>query len=79
MKFKETKIAALLVVVFVLIGSVYAEDLTVPHTFSPGTPAKSSEVNENFTTIYNAVNAFQVEFIRSSLLAAHNPFRFTVT
>ncbi|MEI6261466.1 MAG: fibrinogen-like YCDxxxxGGGW domain-containing protein [Deltaproteobacteria bacterium] len=59
MKFKETKIAAILAVVFVLVGSVYAADLTVPHTFSPGTPAKSSEVNENFTTIYNAVNALQ--------------------
>ncbi len=59
MKLKETKITAILAVVFVLVGSVYAADLAVPHTFSPGTPAKSSEVNENFTTIYNAVNALQ--------------------
>jgi hypothetical protein len=62
MKFKETKIAAILAVVFVLVvisRSVYAADLTVPHTFSPGMPANSSEVNENFTTIYNAVNALQ--------------------
>lgn len=62
MKFKETKIAAILAVVFVLVvisRSTYAADLTVPHTFSPGAPAKSSEVNENFTTIYNAVNALQ--------------------
>jgi hypothetical protein len=62
MKFKETKIVAILAVVFVLVvisRNAYAADLTVPHTFSPGTPAKSSEVNENFTTIYNAVNALQ--------------------
>ena len=59
MKFKETKIAAILVVVYVLVGSVYAADLTVPHIFYPGTAAKSSEVNENFTTIYNAVTALQ--------------------
>ena len=62
MKFKETKITAILAVVFVLVVvsmSAYAADLTVPHTFSPGTAAKSSEVNENFTTIYNEVNALK--------------------
>jgi hypothetical protein len=59
MKFKETKIAAILAVVFVLVGSVYAADLTVPHTFSPGTPAKSSEVNENFAAIYSELNALR--------------------
>ena len=52
MKFKETKIVVILAVVFVLLGSVYAADLTVPHTFSPGTTAKSSEMNENLATIY---------------------------
>jgi hypothetical protein len=56
MKIKETKIAALLVFVFVLVGSVYAADLTVPHNFYPGTAAKSSEINENFGTIYSEVN-----------------------
>ncbi len=54
MKFKETKIAAILAVVFVLIESVYAADLTVPHIFSPGTTANSSEINENFATIYSS-------------------------
>ena len=52
MKFKETKIVVILAVVFVLLGSVYAADLTVPHTFSPGATAKSSEMNENLATIY---------------------------
>jgi hypothetical protein len=52
MKFKETKIVVILAVVFVLLGSVYAADLIVPHTFSPGTTAKSSEMNENLATIY---------------------------
>jgi hypothetical protein len=55
MKLKEAKVAAILVVMFVLVGSVYAADLTVPHTFSPGTPAKSSEMNENFAAIYAGI------------------------
>jgi hypothetical protein len=59
MKFIEAKIASILAVVFVLVGSVYAADLTVPHTFSPGTPAKSSEVNENFAAIYSELNALR--------------------
>jgi len=54
LKFREKKIATILAVVFVLVGSVHAADLTVPHTFSPGTAAKSSEVNENFATIYSS-------------------------
>ncbi len=68
MKFKETKIAALLVVVFLLVvisRSVYAEDLTVPHVFSPGTAAKSSEVNENFAAIYSELNALRKQIITS--------------
>ncbi len=62
MKLKETKIAAILAVEFVLVvvsRSAYAADLIVPHTFSPGMTAKSSEVNENFGTIYSEVNALK--------------------
>ena len=59
MKLKETKIVAILAVVFVLVGSVYATDLTVPHTFSPGMTAKSSEINENFEAIYSELNALR--------------------
>jgi hypothetical protein len=62
MKFKETKIAAILAVVFILVvisRSAYAADLTVPHTFSPGTTAKSSEVNENFEAIYSELNSLR--------------------
>ena len=59
MKFKKTQIAAILAVMFVLVGGVYAADLTVPHTFYPGTAAKSSEINENFGTIYSEVNTLK--------------------
>ena len=30
--------------------------LVKPHTFHPGTPAKSSEVNENFDVLYGTIN-----------------------
>ena len=40
---------------FVLVGSVFAET-TVPNTFTAGTPAKASEVNENFSKIASAVD-----------------------
>ena len=39
-----------------LAGNVMAADLAVPHTFSSGTTIKSSDVNENFTTIYSEVD-----------------------
>jgi hypothetical protein len=62
MKFKETKIAAILAVMFVMVvisRSAFAVDLTVPHTFYPGTTAKSSEINENFAAIYSELNALR--------------------
>jgi hypothetical protein len=59
MKLKETKVAAILAVVFVSVVSAFAADLTVPHTFYPGTTAKSSEVNENFEAIYSELNALR--------------------
>jgi hypothetical protein len=58
----KTKITAILAVVFVLVvisRIAYATDLTVPHIFSPGTTAKSSEVNENFAAIYSELNALR--------------------
>jgi len=35
---------------------LFAEDVTVPHTFTAGTKAKASEVNENFQTLSSAIN-----------------------
>ena len=40
---------------FVLVSSVFAET-TVPNTFTAGSPAKASEVNENFSKIASAVD-----------------------
>ena len=75
MKLKETKIAAILAVVFVLVvvsRSACAADLIVPHTFSPGTTAKSSEVNDNFETIYSEVNALKKQISSLSTGCADN-------
>ena len=40
---------------------VQAADITVPHTFSSGTTIKSSEFNENFSTIYQKYNELAAE------------------
>ena len=46
--------------VLALAGSAQAADLAVPHTFSVGTTINPSEVNENFSTVYNATNASNI-------------------
>ena len=39
-----------------MVTPVWGEQLSVPHKFSPGTPAKASEVNENFEAVEDAIN-----------------------
>lgn len=56
MKKNPTQRLATLVVMLLSAASAHA-DLAVPHTFTPGTTAKSAEINQNFSTIYSAVNA----------------------
>ena len=59
MKYRNTNILTILAAMFISIGSACATDFTVPHTFSPGTAAKSSEINENFVAIANELNALR--------------------
>jgi len=37
-------------------GNVLAEEITVPYPFSPGNTIRSSEMNQNFQTVYDKVN-----------------------
>ena len=41
---------------FIASASAYSQAVTVPNTFSSGSPAKAAEVNANFTTLANAIN-----------------------
>lgn len=41
-------------------GQIFAQEITKPYTFSPNTPAKSTEVNENFDVLYDAVNTMGI-------------------
>ena len=49
-----------LAMVSLVIGSnIWAEEISVPHSFSSGTTIRSSEMNENFRTVYDKVNELQ--------------------
>ena len=63
---KKTLNVLAIAIVFALTGTANAEDLTVPHTFSPGTTIKSSEVNENFLALYQKINEMQATINRLS-------------
>ncbi|PKL38903.1 MAG: hypothetical protein CVV44_08520 [Spirochaetae bacterium HGW-Spirochaetae-1] len=45
-----------MIVVFSLTVGLNAADVTLPYYFVPDTPARASEVNENFEELENAVN-----------------------
>ena len=46
------------VVCAVISSPVWAQTV-VPHTFTPGTPAKASQVNENFSTLGQAIDSLR--------------------
>lgn len=47
----------------ILAGGASAEDLAVPHPFSPGTTISSTEMNENFSAIYQRFNALAMRVL----------------
>lgn len=48
-----------MVAFFLSINSTFAENLTIPNTFTAGTPAVAAEVNNNFSEVQTAVNSKQ--------------------
>jgi len=52
---KTLKLLLLTVMAVVLPTLGTAQQTTVPHTFQPGTPARASEVNENFSALADAI------------------------
>ena len=63
---KKTLNVLAVAAVFALAGSTYSAGLAVPHTFSSGTTIKSSEVNENFSILYQKINKMQATIDRLS-------------
>lgn len=49
---------ALISIAAILIASAANAQVSVPHEFSPGTPALARQVNENFQSLANGINDF---------------------
>jgi len=47
---------ALGIVAGLIVFVAFADQIAVPHQFSPGTPARSAEVNENFAALTSESN-----------------------
>lgn len=55
---KATK--TLLLASVISVASAQAQEVTLPHTFEPGTPARASEVNGNFAALADSINALSL-------------------
>lgn len=59
---RHTKLAGVITAVVAMAASAaYAGDVTIPNTFSAGTPAKAADVNANFSAVATAVNATAID------------------
>jgi len=57
---KTTGVIAVLVMAVFCAAATYAENVTVPNTFSSGATAKASEVNADFAALVNALPGVKV-------------------
>ena len=51
-----SQVLILLLLCMASLSTVYAGEVTIPNTFTAGTPAVASEVNGNFTAVKTAVD-----------------------
>lgn len=55
-KIRKRRILSLILGITLVPLAVWATSITKPHTFTSGTPAVAAEVNENFDTLFTAIN-----------------------
>ncbi len=67
--FNRNRYSALVVLmmmfVFCLALNSYAASVTIPNTFTSGTTISSSQVNQNFSTLANAINSMSTNTIQA--------------
>ncbi len=59
-RFSLRQVVLLLTIVFIGVAVISYATVTIPNTFSSGTTISSSQMNDNFTAVKNAIEPLQV-------------------